>query len=349
MILKSKLGISFIGKANIERLIYITYKIFPQDSKTLKRLKNLLLSLIAWRYGIILESIKPVILQVEVVRGCNFNCIMCRAGELEKEFMEFEQFKKILDKFEESIALILNLEGEPFLSKDILRMINYASERKKMIVSLFSNFSVIPKPEEIISSGLYEINASIDTFDAKKFSQLRQNGNLKIVLKNLSAVIETRKKMGKSIPIISLNATYSKENAEDAENIIQNSINLGVDRVKFQKLLKNLPRTHVKLNIPGKSEIEHLIKLKDKYRKKIDVILNNFEFSDPKGYCYLAYLMQVIRVNGETYPCCMPHPFLENGSFGYLLKDENRRERFIRDFRKSPKKFCQQCEMYYRK
>jgi hypothetical protein len=55
-------------------------------------------------------------------------------------------------------------------------MINYA--QRKAIVIIFSNFTVLPSPEDIINSGLFEINASIDSFDKQKYNFVRKGGEL---------------------------------------------------------------------------------------------------------------------------------------------------------------------------
>ncbi len=77
-----------------------------------------------------------LILQVDPVRGCNLNCVMCGAGHLKLKKLPFDDFKKILDYFPEAMFIILNHTGEPFLSKDTLKMIKYS--QKIAIVIIFS-------------------------------------------------------------------------------------------------------------------------------------------------------------------------------------------------------------------
>lgn len=350
----SRFGISKITR-DIQKINFIIKKILPKDNPeiSIKRLKNLFLSFIAWRYGFFLGDIKPIILQVETVSGCNFNCIMCRAGSLKKEFMTYDEFEKILYKIPEAFVIIMNLAGEPFLSKDTLKLIRYASLERKAIVNIFSNFSVLPDPYEVLNSGLYEIHASIDTFDPIKFSKIREGGKLEKVISNLETLIETRKKIKKSLPIISINAVCSEETIEDTEDIILNAIKIGVDRVKFQRLLFDIPELHS----PSQKSQQYLLYLKKKYKDKIDVILNNFENIGDKsdGYCYLAYFMLAIKVNGDVYPCCMPYPnfFPFESIMGNIFASNNswnkKRMEFVSNFRDSPPNFCQICPLYYRK
>lgn len=352
----SRFGISrrIRTKEEIVRISYVANKIFPLNNAklALRRAKNILLSFVAWRYGIIINNIKPSILQIETVSGCNFNCLMCRAGENKKEFMSFEDFSKIFEKIPEAFVAIMNLSGEPFLSKDTIKMIKYASSERNILVNIFSNFSVLPDPYQVIQSGLYEIHASVDSFDEKKFSKIREGGDLKKVLHNLQKLVEAKRKTGKYLPIISINAVLSEENTEDAEEIIKNGIKIGVDRIKFQRLLFNVPELHV----PSEKSRQKVQELKEKYKNKIEIVLNNFEDIGTRanGYCYLAYFMATIRVNGTLYPCCMPYPFFfpTESIMGNIFENEKtfyqNRAKFIRNFRSNPPQFCKQCPIYKR-
>jgi MoaA/NifB/PqqE/SkfB family radical SAM enzyme len=391
-----------------EKLMFALPRMFPpsEPKLTALRIKNFISSYLNWKFGLGLKS-KPVILQVEPVKGCNLNCVMCGAGQLRIQKLPFDNFKKIIDNFPEAIFITLNYGGEPFLSKDTLKMINYA--QRKAIVIIFSNFTVLPSPEDIINSGLFEINASIDSFDKQKYEFVRkggelnkiidkirvdiekleitkrekmrakleslyqeaiknqviknkreyQNGNdntLDIVVKNLKNLVDTRKKLKKKLPIISISAVFAKETKEDAEDIIKNAIDLGVDRVKFQKLAFDVPGV---FHIPDPDDFFFLQKLKQKYKNQIEMSIVNFELGGdyPRGYCYLAHFMATIDVDKKIIPCCMPYPYMDmnDPSFGVASSEENikvaveKRQEFIKNFRSSPPNFCLECPLYFRK
>jgi MoaA/NifB/PqqE/SkfB family radical SAM enzyme len=160
-----------------EKLRFALPRMFPpSDPKlTALRIKNFISTYLNWKFGLKLNT-KPVTLQIEPVIGCNLNCIMCGAGLLKLQKLSFDNFKKILDYFPEAMFINLNEDGEPFLSKDTLKMINYA--QRKTIVIIFSNFTALPSPEDIINSGLFEINASIDSFDKQKYNFVRKGGEI---------------------------------------------------------------------------------------------------------------------------------------------------------------------------
>jgi len=281
----------FLGQ---DKLRFALPRIFPPSDPKLSaiRMKNFILTYFVWKYGLELKT-KPVMLQIGPVRGCNLNCVMCGAGNLKIQKLPFDDFKMIIDKFPEAMFISLSDFGEPFLSKDTIKMIKYA--QKKAIVTMTSNFTVLPDPEEVINSGLFEIYASIDSFDKQKYDFIRRggdinliidrtkmkglyqealrnqifkgkyeyenmNGNtLDIVVKNLKSLVEARRKLRKKLPIIGINSVYAKETKEDAEDIIKNAIDLGVDRVKFRRLAFDVPGI---LHVPDANDFRIFLNLK---------------------------------------------------------------------------------------
>jgi MoaA/NifB/PqqE/SkfB family radical SAM enzyme len=379
-----------------EKLKFALPRMFPpSDPKlTTLRIKNFISTYLAWKFGLKLNT-KPVILQIEPVRGCNLNCIMCGAGQLKLQKLSFDDFKKIIDYFPEAIAINMNFWGEPFLSKDTLKMINYA--QKKFIITIFSNFTILPPAEDIINSGLSEIHASIDSFNKEKYNFIRRavinpfslvarkisedlkklypegmesqifkyenaiyiNENQDTfdkVIKNLKNLIYTRNKLKKKLPIISISSAFAKETKEDAEDIIKNAIDLGVDRVKFIRLTLEVPGM---LHSPDHNDYLYLLELKKKYKGQIEIIPVNFNL-DPelKGYCSYAYFMTLVDIFGNIFPCCLPYPMLpifentEPSKFGNagdgIKKAIEKRQHFIKNFRDNPPEFCKKCPLYLR-
>lgn len=354
---KNKLK-SFLNKIKMNCLIFL--KAFPPQKPILasKRLENFIKTYMSWKYGAKFEDLQPCMIQIENVRGCNINCTMCNAGNFPKMFISFDQFKKTLNMFPKTFLLALYYWGEPFLSRETLKISKYASFEKNMLVKTSSNFTVIPDPKEIIESGIYHIKASIDTFDEKKFAEIRKNGNLKKITSNLENLIKTKNKMKKFFPIISINSVVMDENLEDLEDIVKKSIDLGVDSVEFLRFL----------GIPGKSNYEYkdkrkvfstLKKIQEKYSGEIDILIHNFEnFGTYQNrFCHYAYFSSVIDIYGNMF--CQffildPNFQPELSGFGNIFKSEvrdvlRRRNFFISDFRKGSPERCRYCPLDLRR
>ena len=325
---------------------------------TPRKFLNLLNSYVARKLGFFFFPPRPVTLFIEIVNGCNFNCVGCQAGTLfKKSFMKFDDFKKILNAFPDAIFIYPYGVGESFLHRDIYDMIKYAVQ-KGFIVLPFSNFSVI-SAEKLVSTGIRKIFASIDTFDREKFSLLRSGGNINIVVKNIMKVQEEKKKRNIPYPEICINTTIMKENIDDCEDIILNGLKLGISSFYFQTLFTAdflNPSTHP----PDKSDIQKIKFLKKKYKNKAKIYLishYNYEMGDYFfGFCQFAFSALFISSNGETYPCiCGTTPEKRNGEgiFGNIYKESinsviYRRTNFLIDFRKSVPEWCKGCPIYYR-
>jgi sulfatase maturation enzyme AslB (radical SAM superfamily) len=74
-----------------EKLMFALPRMFPpsEPKLTALRIKNFISSYLNWKFG--LKS-KLVTLQVEPVKGCNLNCIMCGAGQLKIQKLPFDNF-----------------------------------------------------------------------------------------------------------------------------------------------------------------------------------------------------------------------------------------------------------------
>lgn len=346
---------------------FLFSKAFPfrKPYLSVKRFWNLMFSYLQWKFGVSFFTVKPAMLTVEVVRGCNINCIMCGAGETKKSFLPFDKFKELIDRFEETIFIFLYLWGEPFLSKDITKIIRYASVQKNKIVTVYSNFTVLPDEIELINSEPYEITASIDTFDKNKYEFIRAGAKFDKVVENLQKLVKAKRELRKNFPIIGINSIVSEETLDDFELNIKRAIELGVDKIKFQGLFP-FPKTGLK-DISEQKKIKKITEIKKKYidRIKIEVLPFYGGMGDdfPKGYCFLAHFSGAIDTNGYALPCCMPHQFFTNLST-LLLSSKNdsvlgnvfeehktyirNRVDFLKSFRNSRPTFCSNCPLYYR-
>ena len=342
-------------KKILEKLFKNNYSIFhPETLKNLnkispQRILNLIHSAIAQKFGLFLSEIHPTELYLEVVRGCNFKCIMCDSWKFPKYFLSLDDVKKILPHFSKSIFLQSYGVGEPFLNKDIYKIVRYASEELKFITSISSNFSVI-SPQKALDMGANEIMASIDSMDKENFFKIR-HGNIDIVKKNLLTLVKL--KGDRKYPIISIRTVVSKLNFHELEEIFQFGISTGIRQFYIQTLFDgNL------MSKPNDLTTEDILKIDEltrKYRKKARFILLSYREDikgyKPAGYCFMAFYSSIIDFRGNLYPCCKVMDD-KSASFGNIFLDPQKalknRNLFLKKFRYSPPEFCKNCELYFR-
>ena len=209
--------------------------------------KNLLKYIVhRYRYEIFpktntLEDYPPC-LQIEPSSICNFRCVFC--FETDESFtnkknghmgrMSIDLFKKIVDQAEGNIEFItLASRGEPLASPEIIPMLNYTRE-KFLNLKLNTNASMLneKKCHAILSDSVKTIVFSADAANEKLYSQLRVNGNLKEVLKNIELFQKIRETQYPDSSIISRvsGVKFSSEQDFDSMKSLWSGL---VDQVAF--------------------------------------------------------------------------------------------------------------------
>lgn len=137
----------------------------------------------------------PPYLQIEPSSICNYRCVFCfetdtsftnkKNGHMGK--MSYELFREIIDQIHGKIEFIsLASRGEPLANPDIPKMLTYCNN-KFLNLKINTNASLLDekKIHSILQGGVKTLVFSADAAEEKLYSELRVNGNLKKVLKNI--------------------------------------------------------------------------------------------------------------------------------------------------------------------
>ncbi len=115
-------------------------------------------------------SKQPMRVSFEVTRNCNLNCIFCSVeNELREPELTKEDFFSLIDELDDiGIKVLLISGGEPFVSKDTLDIIKYASKKEGIKkIHLASNGTLIT-PETALLLKENRITASHVSIDSSK-------------------------------------------------------------------------------------------------------------------------------------------------------------------------------------
>jgi radical SAM protein with 4Fe4S-binding SPASM domain len=252
-------------------------------------LSNLLRKSIIWGY--------PPVLMIEPTNICNLKCPLCPSGngtlKREKGYLDFAVFKKIIDEVKDkTMMLILWNQGEPFLNKQFLKMVKYASDRG-LFVLVSTNGNYIPDAEAIVNSGLDSLIISLDGTTQEVYNKYRVNGNLKNVLDNAHKITIAKKKFGSKIPIVKWQFIVMKHNEHQIEEIKKLAQKIEVDQLQLKSV-----------QIYSKEDVENFLPINPKYRR-YKIKGNNFELKyGIKNKCKRLWRQPVVNWNGEMAVCC---------------------------------------------
>jgi MoaA/NifB/PqqE/SkfB family radical SAM enzyme len=185
---------------------------------------------------------KPHWVYISLSHLCNFNCRMCGVKNILREHsLDPGVVMKVLDDISlwKNDAVVVLTGGEPFLYKDIFKVVDHAVSRG-VSIELVSNGSQIDSPqiaERIISSGLRNIAISLDGADAATHDNVRgTKGAFEKACQALKYLSCAKKERG-SGPQISVWTTIMKENLDELYDFIHLSKDLGVECLVYHPVI----------------------------------------------------------------------------------------------------------------
>lgn len=177
--------------------------------------------------GRVLSSL-PFSLMIEPTNICNLKCPTCPTGSGKMNrpgrFMTFLEFKRIIDQVVSHVDQI-NLwnYGEPFLNKDILKIIKYAtSKRINVITSTNGEFLNSKKfCLEIVKSGLQHLIICLDGMDQETINKIRKGANFDNIINGFKLISEAKKELNSKHPKVELQFIVTKHNEHQKEAMQQ--------------------------------------------------------------------------------------------------------------------------------
>lgn len=282
-------------------------------------------------------SLFPRTATFELLYACNLHCSMCYLREEEvikkikaKKILTTDQVKKIINKIP-SFTSISFTGGEPFLRKDIFKILNYAGRKHR--IGIISNLVLLDeiRIKKLLETNIGALMFSIDG-DQKTHDKIRGKGTYKKTVENVKRLIGLRNKANEKLPIITLNCVIQRDPMPVLNKVAQLAKELKVDICNFQvydsslnrsgydlrnslehldkKLIAKAPKiTAKKLRaklIEAKKILENSkTKLTFTPQFKIKQIINHYQqkINLNKAYCCQPYYSFRISPFGEVYPC----------------------------------------------
>lgn len=294
--------------------------------RKIKIILNLLLFLIDDRNPILRH--KPFVAQIEPNSTCNLKCEMCIREKIGIPIgnMNFEDFEKILDKLDCLFKIHLSGQGEPFLNRDLFKMIEYANKRG-IIVNTNTNATILTEEiiENICRVEMGEIAVSIESAKKKIYEKIRKGSNFETVIKNIGRLNQKLKEKRKRT-IISFAVTILKDNIEEIPDFVRLAKKAGVSKIIFQTLQEKEDYiSKYEQNAKGQktSNLKKIIGKKLTEAKEIAKKYNiNVIFDEEKSKgCSWPWRSIYVSWNGYITACCKILDY-RKPLIGNLLKED---------------------------
>lgn len=248
----------------------------------------------------------PPNLMIEPTNACNLHCPSCPTGsgksKRPKRMMSFLEFKSIIDQSKGHVNNItLWNYGEPFLNRELLDMIQYATSAGMHITTSTNGefFKTEDFCMEVVKSGLQNLIICLDGADQETISKYRKGASFSEIENGIRLIHEAKRTLASKTPIIELQFILMKHNAHQRDHMKLIAKELGVDTYSektvgisvndpdFQDLAREL--------IPTDTSFSRYYLQKDGTFALKGKIHND---------CSTVYEQCVINSDGTVTPCC---------------------------------------------
>lgn len=240
----------------------------------------------------------PMGLSIEPTTSCNLRCSECPSGMRSftrpTGMLQQSLFNKTIDELHKDLIwLTFYFQGEPYLNKDFLTMVNYA--HRKGIYSMTStnaHYFTAENARETVQSGLSRIIISMDGITQETYEQYRKGGSLDKVKEGIELLVTAKKELKSLTPHIVLQFIVFGHNEHEVAEVQRLGKKWGVDEVKIKSAqIYDFNNSHL---LPSASE-------HSRYKNENGSYIIKHEL---KNHCWRMWSSAVITWDGKVIPCC---------------------------------------------
>lgn len=271
---------------------------------TFKRAKNALGLVFGYIYSKItrtpVNGFLPVALAIEPTTSCNLRCPECPSGlrsfTRPTGMLETKLFENVITELKDALMyLTFYFQGEPYLHKDFLEMVKFASD-KRIYTSTSTNAHYLnhENAKATIKSGLDRVIISLDGTTQDTYQQYRIGGSLDKVIEGTKNLIAAKRELNSNTPHIIFQFLVVKPNEHQIEEAKELSRSLGVDEIRFKTA-----------QIYDYENGSGLIPENDNYARYKKNSEGKFEIKNKLlNHCWKMWHSAVITWDGLVVPCC---------------------------------------------
>jgi MoaA/NifB/PqqE/SkfB family radical SAM enzyme len=144
--------------------------------------------------------------------------------------------KNLLEELSPKLTtVIFYFQGEPFISKDVYELINFASQKKVFsITSSNGHYFTQENIQKIIKSGLDKLIISMDGTTQEVYEKYRANGSLDKVIEGTEFLVSEKQITKSKLPKLELQFLVTAENEHQINDAKKLAKELKVDQINFK-------------------------------------------------------------------------------------------------------------------
>lgn len=254
----------------------------------------------------------PRYVEFEMTTVCNKKCIICEHTYWNEPsvHLSFEQFKHIAEQIPLKWVNLTG-EGDAFLNKDYLKIIEYLKKRD-VCVFLVDSYDFIDEhiSRRLVEMGVDGIYTSFDAGTKETFEKIKVGCSFERSINNMKKLIKIKKELKSPIPDLCFRFVIANLNYEEMPKFIDLVRSLGTPRelgdgvrVEYAGLLEFPEIEKYKIGKVPESIIEETIKKSKETEIPVYFAHSEPERHPPLEHC-IAWMEPYIMMGGYVQPCC---------------------------------------------
>lgn len=254
----------------------------------------------------------PRYVEFEMTTVCNKKCIICENTYWNEPsvHLTFEQFKRIADQIPLKWVNLTG-EGDSFLNKDFLKIIEYL-KKKDVCVFFVDSFDFIDEriSRKLVEIGVDGIYTSFDAGTKETFERVKVGCSFDRTVTNMRKLIDIKKELRSPIPDQCFRFVITNFNYQEMPKFIELVRSLGKPeelgdgvRIEYAGLLEFPEVEKYKIEKIPKDIIDETLRKSRETGIPVYFAHSEPDHHPPLEHC-IAWMEPYIMMGGYVQPCC---------------------------------------------
>jgi len=298
-------------------------------------------------------SIPPKCFDIDICGFCNLSCRYCPEGQkLNQQPLKFMSFGDFIEIFNQLPAELTNIGltnwSEPFLNKDIIKIIEYVKANRpgvKIWVSSNGNAFRDDLVARTVLAGLDYLEITISGLTDAIYQKYHQKGKLERVFQAIREITEIKQEHNLKKPHLTINYLlfpYNVLNEDEIKRVVGEKLS-APELLDFVDGIRIVRGTM----LGTQKALQHI---SDECPEAEDFFKHSTHF---RNLCLQLFLNPAVRADGAVFPCCIAEyrddlimGNLHENSFLDIWRSE-KYETFRSTFLSGKNPICNSCFLKY--